>query len=444
LQKQIFSVSELTRKIKFQLENGFASIMLEGEISNLTNARSGHWYFTLKDSFAQISCVMFKGQNRYLDKVPKDGAQVLMRGRINVYEPRGNYQFIADSMEDRGTGLLMQRYEKLKKKLADEGLFDEDHKKELPYLPERIALVTSPEGAAVKDMIRVISRRFKTVSMVVVPALVQGDRAPSEIVAAIKKAEKLSNVELLIVGRGGGSIEDLWAFNDEAVAKAIYNCKVPVISAVGHEVDFTIADFVADKRAATPSQAGELAVPVLEELEDELSALYNRLKRSITHVVTDAKLELEQKAAKLKSPRSRLQDMRLELDGLSHRLNLSLPQAVKKYERELALLEARLNRQSPVLKFERMSSHFKLLKMALQENIKLQMRGSKENLANQAIRLDTLSPLSVLSRGYSMLTDEEGKIVRNATDLKPDDNIVAYPEKGVIKAKVVEVESFKN
>ncbi|RJO67301.1 MAG: exodeoxyribonuclease VII large subunit, partial [Myxococcales bacterium] len=277
IQHAVYTVSQLTREIKFLLEHGFAFIRVEGEITDMTVARSGHWYFSLKDEDARLSAVMFRGQNRLLVAPPKDGAQVEARGRLNVYEPRGQYQLVVDSLVETGRGKLLAAFEALKKKLAAEGLFDEDKKRPLPFLPRRIALVTSPEGAAVRDMIRVIARRNPAVSLVVVPTLVQGEAAPREIVAAIRRAGALRDVELVIVGRGGGSMEDLWAFNDEEVARAIRSCPTPVVSAVGHEVDFTIADFAADLRAPTPSAAGELAVPLYSDLTAALQRQGARL-----------------------------------------------------------------------------------------------------------------------------------------------------------------------
>lgn len=438
MQRDILSVSELTRRIKFQLESGFSSLLIEGEISNLVKARSGHWYFTLKDSFSQISCVMFKGQNQYLRLSPQDGTKVLMRGRINVYEPRGNYQFIADSMEDRGSGILMQRFEALKQKLDEEGLFDEDHKKELPFLPQRIAVVTSPEGAAVRDVLRVIKRRFARMSVVIVPTLVQGDKAPAGIVEALKKAEQLSNVDLIILTRGGGSMEDLWAFNDEKVARAVFKCSIPVISAVGHEVDFTIADFVADKRAATPSQAAEIAVPVLDELYEELSGLFHRLTRSVNHIIVEKKLELGSLAKNLKSPRDRVQDSRLHLDNLSHRLITGFPREVESNRRVFFSLQKRLSKQNPQIRLHKKSMQFKLLTVSLCDSMSMKLDKKQTEFAKQVIRLDSLSPLAVLSRGYSMIMDEDRKVIRDAKNVKTGDNIFAYLQKGYLIAEVKE------
>jgi exodeoxyribonuclease VII large subunit len=267
---KVLSVSDLNRYIKELLEGQFATIWLKAEISNFKAHTSGHFYFSLKDSRAQISAVMFRGYNGQLRFRPEDGMEVLVRGKITVYEPRGNYQIFCEMMEPVGAGALQKAFEQLKAKLQKEGLFDEARKRPLPALPRHIAIVTSPTGAAIRDMLNVLGRRFKGAHVTVIPCKVQGDAAPGEIVEAIKLAQKLKDVDVMIVGRGGGSIEDLWAFNDERVARAIAAARVPVISAVGHEIDFTIADFVADLRAPTPSAAAELVVRNAADLVDRL------------------------------------------------------------------------------------------------------------------------------------------------------------------------------
>jgi exodeoxyribonuclease VII large subunit len=457
-QNQVLSVADLTRDIKRLLERQFTQVWVEGEISNMTLARSGHWYFTLKDSQAQLSCVMFKGQNARLGRAPKEGAQVLVSGRINVYEPRGGYQLVAATLEDRGAGLLRERFEQLKRTLSEEGLFDEARKRPLPLLPHRIALVTSPEGAAVRDMIRVILRRFPRAAIVICPTLVQGEAAPAQIVAAIERAQRLAGVEVLIVGRGGGSIEDLWAFNDEGVARAIAACKIPVISAVGHEVDVTIADFVADVRAATPSVAGELVVPVLGDLLRTLARQNGRLSRALRHRLTDARLELKERVARLPQPEARLADQRLRLDQSARRLSIALSRRVRGEQRRLDAKSERLARLHPGRRValgrlnlahlenrlaalaERASrlarDRLETLKQRLAIAALDRRREARQALAMRSVRLNAISPLAVLARGYSLVVRDNGLLVRDAGDVGVGDQVTIYPQHGEIRATI--------
>ncbi|MCU0343739.1 MAG: exodeoxyribonuclease VII large subunit [Ignavibacterium sp.] len=275
IQDQIFSVSEITKSIKFILESTFEKISIEGEISNFKSHGSGHWYFNLKDEGAVINCTIWKGVNNYVFFTPEDGMKVIVTGRITVYPPRGSYQIDVRSMKPSGVGELQAAFERLKKKLYEQGLFDQEHKKSIPTFPQKIGLITAPEGAAVKDMISVAQRRYPLVELLIAPTKVQGDGAAENIVENIHKLNLLKDIDVLILARGGGSIEDLWAFNEEIVARAIYKSKIPIISGVGHEVDFTIADFVADLRAPTPSVAMELATPDVEEIKGFIKDSYS-------------------------------------------------------------------------------------------------------------------------------------------------------------------------
>ncbi len=284
-QRRVFSISEITKNIRSVLEENFSGVWVEGEISNFKFHTSGHMYFSLKDEFSQIQCVMFRSENAKLDFDPKEGLSVVCFGRVSVYPVRGQYQLYAERMEPKGLGALQLKFQQLKEKLKKEGLFDEARKREIPYLPNRIGIVTSIDGAALKDILNVLDRRFSTVSILINPVAVQGAGAAASIAEAIEDFNRLKNVDVLIVGRGGGSLEDLWAFNEEIVARAIFNSRIPVISAVGHEVDFTIADFVADLRAATPSAAAEIVMPMKEELILRISDLKLRILQAFTGFV---------------------------------------------------------------------------------------------------------------------------------------------------------------
>ena len=457
-QRQVYTVGALTRDIKTLLERGFSTLWVEGELGNFTAARSGHWYFTLKDEAAQLSAVMFHAQNRLLHTPPSEGARVLVRGRLNVYEPRGSYQLIADHMEDLGEGQLRKRFEELKNKLEAEGLFDPARKRPLPALPTRVALVTSPEGAAVMDMIRVMTRRNPRARLVIVPTLVQGESAASEIAQALRRAAALDEVDLIVVGRGGGSLEDLWAFNEEVVVRAIAASPLPVVSAVGHETDVTLADFVADLRAATPSVAGELVMPVLSDLEQGLSQLAQRLHRVMHHrlvakrldlerlsgrlpsprqSLSDRRLQIERLAARLRSPRDRLADLRLRLDALAHRLQGAATRPVRRTQQRFRRLDQRLAALSPRAPFEKQKARCRDLERRLVFMADRERGNRRETLGRLALKLEAISPLAVLSRGYSLVVDERGAPLRTADQVQTGDLLRIYPASGELEARVL-------
>ncbi len=440
-QLSILSVGQLTRNIKRVLENGFYKLSVEGEISNFTKAGSGHWYFTIKDREAQLPCVLFRGSANRVKFLPKEGMAVILTGRINVYEPRGAYQFIADGMKQTGSGELKAEYEKLKAKLEKEGLFDADVKRPLPLLPKRIALVTSREGAALKDMIRVIQRRNSRISMVVVPSLVQGDRAAKDLVNALLSAASLKDVEVVIIGRGGGSMEDLWAFNDEHLARAIRSCPVPVISAVGHETDFTIADYAADIRASTPSVAGELVSLPLADILETMNSRKSRIYRSIIHNITANRLKLEKAGQRLKSPDRLLADKRLRLDSKNNRL-LNLTRDRLKLDRNrLDILSQKLQRLHPEKQLSEYGHEFSKLEQRLKQAVNLSLKQNLEILDRKSIRLNAMSPLSVLNRGYSITTNTQGHIIKNSNEVLAGDIIKCSLANGSIEAQVTEPKS---
>jgi len=388
------TVSQLNRQVKTLLEQGLARLWIEGEISNLAKPASGHLYFSLKDDSAQIRAAFFRQRQRGPTIGLKNGDQVVAFGRVSLYEPRGDYQLIVEQIEPAGEGALKRQFEVLKKMLAAEGLFNEENKQELPTLPERIGVITSPSGAAIRDIVSILGRRFPSIPVVVYPAAVQGDAAPGELIAALATAVKRDECDVLIMARGGGSLEDLWAFNDEKLARAIAACPIPIVSAVGHEIDFTIADFVADVRAPTPSGAAEIVVPDREHWLRSVNSLAARIGR------------LGQRA---------VEDRAQSLDWLSRRLAQASPAAV--VERSIARL-ANLQQRLVVSARETVSE--------MNHRLELAMRG-----------LHSVSPLATLDRGYAIVEDAStGKVLLKASDAAPGDAIRARLAEGELIATV--------
>lgn len=417
---EVLSISELNRSIREILEGRFPLLWLKGEISNFKAHTSGHFYLSLKDAKAQISAVMFRGFNSHLRFRPEDGMEVLVRGKVTVYEPRGNYQIFIEQMEPVGAGALQKAYEQLKARLQAEGLFDLNRKRPLPALPRHIAIVTSPTGAAIRDMLNVLSRRFKGVKITLVPCKVQGDAAPREICAAIELANRLPDVDVMIVGRGGGSIEDLWAFNDERVARAIVASRVPVISAVGHEVDVTIADFVADLRAPTPSAAAELVVKNAADLLERVVGLSRSLRSAMLRHLQRTRQGTTMLARRLVDPQRRIQDASLRCDELLQRLQAS----------GLRSLRTRRLEVQP-------------LRQQLRSSMRNSLSRKREHFIRLTSVLDSLSPLRVLDRGYSMVV-VEGQVVSTARELKVDQDVKVRMAHGSIRARVTEVKLEQN
>lgn len=412
---QIISVSDLNRMIRGTLEGQFANVWIKAEISNFKPHTSGHFYFSLKDSGSQISAVMFRGFNQKLKFKPDNGMEVLVKGRVTVYEPRGNYQIFCEVMEPVGLGALQMAFEQLKAKLKAEGLFEPARKKPLPFMPRKIAIVTSPTGAAIRDMLNVLSRRAKGIDITVIPAVVQGAQAPAEIIRGIELAQRVGGFDVLIVGRGGGSMEDLWGFNDEGVARAIANCKIPTISAVGHEVDFTIADFVADLRAPTPSAAAELVVRNTSDLIEKLKMLTSQLTQSIGKKIQLEKKHLQAIEKGLIDPKRRLQDLAIRCDELLQRLELAMQHKLDERRQIVILLHHRLGHPEQKLKASRQNLQYvySQLKSVMQNNLEREHR----RLARAGDLLDSLSPLKVVSRGYSLVTENE-KLIKKSSQLK--------------------------
>lgn len=395
----VLSVSQLNRYIKmnFDADENLANIFISGEISNFTNHyRTGHLYFTLKDDSAAVRAVMFNSSAKRLKFMPEDGMKVIARGRVSVYEASGQYQLYVDDMQPDGVGALNLAYEQLKEKLQKEGLFSEHHKKPLPPYPEKVGVITSPTGAAVRDIINVLGRRFPYAEIVFCPVLVQGDGAHLQLTDAVNLFNSERAADVIIIGRGGGSIEDLWEFNDEGLARAVYNSEIPVISAVGHETDFTICDFVADMRAPTPSAAAELAVPDANELQYALSALKNRMFLNVSSGIADRRSRLEYLTSKgaLKSPDEMLSNR-------SQRLDTAFSKMLSSYENRIG--------------------------------------GKKVEFISAATALSKLDPMSVLMRGFAFVSDENGKNIYSSQALAKGDKINVRFHDGSAVCEVKEI-----
>lgn len=391
----VYRVSEINAAIRELLEGEFSQLWVQGEISNFKAHTSGHFYFSLKDAAAQVNAVMFKGHNRQLKFKPQDGMEVLVRGKVTVYEPRGNYQIFCELMEPVGAGALQIAFDQLKKKLQAEGLFDAAKKRPIPRYPQHVALVTSPTGAAIRDMLNVLRRRFKGLRVTLVPALVQGEQAPSSLVSALAQANRLTDVDVIIIGRGGGSMEDLWAFNDESLARAIAGSRIPVISAVGHEVDFTIADFVADLRAPTPSAAAELVVRNSVELIETVATLRRRLTLAMANQIQQWRRQVDNLRRHLIDPQRRLRDLVQRCDELTERLTNAV------------------------------SHRFDL------------WRGDWRRLTSL---LDSLSPLKVVDRGYALVSLPDGRMVKSVAEVKAEEDLIVRVADGKIHTRVVGTE----
>ncbi|HEY5513388.1 MAG TPA: exodeoxyribonuclease VII large subunit [Geomonas sp.] len=423
-ERRVLTVSALTALVRGVLEENFDQVWVEGEISNLASPQSGHYYFTLKDAGAQLRCVMFRGAARALKFTPKDGMRVLTRGRLTLFEPRGEYQLVAEYLEPQGIGGLQLAFIQLKERLAREGLFSELHKKEIPKLPQRIAVVTSPTGAAIRDILTVLSRRFANLEILIYPVRVQGEGAAAEIAQAIDDLNRLGGLDVMIVGRGGGSLEDLWAFNEETVARAIHRSVIPVISAVGHEVDFSIADFVADLRAATPSAAAELVVRSKKELTAELDALSHRLDMSQLRRLERWRAGVAALSRAVADPTRILGHLSQRVDTLDGRLRREADLLLGSRGDRVATLLARLNRQSPALTLKRTGERLGTLSLRMDHALTRRLAGAAESLRLATGTLNAVSPLATLARGYSITRKlPERTVVRDSREIEAGDRL---------------------
>ena len=436
--RDVYSVSRLNREVRVLLERGFGSIWLEAEISNFSRPSSGHWYFSLKDAAAQVRCAMFRQRNMLCPFTARDGQKVLVRARIGLYEPRGEYQLIIDHMEDAGLGALKRQFEELSARLAAEGLFAAERKRSLPALPKRIGIVTSPTGAAVRDILHVLARRFPAVPVLIYPVAVQGAQAAGELIAALRLAGRRGECDILILARGGGSLEDLWAFNDEGLARAIVASPIPVISGIGHEIDFTIADFAADVRAPTPSAAAELVVPDVEEWLTAFVRFGTRLQRCMRRQLDERgeRLRWLRQRAALVSPAARLAQQAQRLDEFELRVTRAMRRRLGAHGERLRWLIGRAALVSPVERLHEAAARHATLAVRLRAAGLERLRRARERLAALARTLNAVSPLATLERGYAIVSIEGGEILRDAADAAPDAIVVARLAKGHIRAKV--------
>ena len=438
--KSILTVTELTVRIKFLLESGFNTLWIEGEISNLRRPASGHLYFTLKDKDSQIRAVIFRQYSRMTGFAVEDGMNIICRARLSVYQPRGEYQLIVDAIEPKGVGVLQVAFEQLKARLQEEGLFDPSHKKPIPFLPGRIGVVTSPTGAAIRDILNITGRRFPSVDILIAPVRVQGKEAPLEITLAIADLNSISGTDVIILARGGGSLEDLAPFNDERIARCIYNSRIPVISAVGHEIDFTIADFVADLRAPTPSAAAELTVPIKSELIESLENYRLRMVSSNLRIRNTLREKVVLFRNQLKDPRRKIADMRIGIDDITTRLATATAYELDARKNILRNLEGNLMHASPVADIRDYMGALENLGKSLIAGLRYFINNLKNRAEGNIAMLDMLSPLSVLKRGYSIARRfPEGDIIRESSSVTIGDDVSVKVSSGSFNAKVTQV-----
>jgi len=436
--RQIFTVSELTAKIRDLLAKNFMDILVQGEISNCREAQSGHIYFTLKDDRAQVRCVFFKQQQRGIKFRPEDGLQVTVRGSISVYEQRGEYQIYVENLEPVGRGALQLAFEQLKKRLEAEGLFDAKRKKPLPLLPSRIGIITSPRGAAVRDVVRILTRRFPNVHLTVYPVRVQGEGSAEEIVKALKFFNARKIVDVLILARGGGSMEDLWSFNEEIVARAIFTSEIPVISGVGHETDFTIADFVADVRASTPSAAAELVVQTRREFDKHIAELRETLAGLARYRLLELSRRVHELSARrgFRRPLDLLRQQRQRADEMTSRLALGLRARLEHSRKRFTAAHMRIISFDFRVKISAFRLRLEKRTADLGVRIERLLRRKRDRLEKFFLQLNERSPLKVLERGYAIATDAAGNLLRDAAQVALGDTVAIQLHRGKLSTEV--------
>jgi exodeoxyribonuclease VII large subunit len=436
--RRALTVSELTARIRDLLTKNFTDVSVEGEISNCRAAQSGHFYFTLKDEKAQVRCVWFKQQMRGVKIRPEDGLKCSVRGSISVYEARGEYQIYVESLEPVGRGALQLAFEQLKKRLEAEGLFDARRKKLLPVLPSRIGLVTSPTGAAVRDVVRILRRRFPNVHLTLFPVRVQGEGAAAEIVKAVKFFNQREMVDVLIVGRGGGSMEDLWAFNEEIVARAIFESKIPVISGVGHETDFTIADFVADVRASTPSAAAEIVVQTRREFDTHVASLRDALAEQMRYRILVSSRRVHELAGRrgFRRPLDLLRQQRQRADELTSRVALGLKARLEQSRKRFTAAHLRIVRFDFRMKIAALRLRLEKRSVELGSRAQQSLQKKRERLERLALQLRERGPLKVLERGYAIATDAAGNVLRSAGQVEVGDAVGIRLYRGELQTEI--------
>ena len=438
----IYSVSQLNQSVRLMLENQLGAVWLTGEISNFSQPVSGHWYLSLKDENAQVRCAMFRMKNLRVSFRPTNGMQVLVRANVSLYEPRGDYQLIIESMHLAGEGLLMQQFEALKLKLAAEGLFAQHLKKNLPHFSKAVGIITSKTGAALQDILHILQRRDPSLKIIIYPTAVQGKDAATDIVQMIELANQRQEVDVLIVGRGGGSLEDLWCFNEEMVARAIFHSHLPVISAVGHETDVTIADFVADVRAPTPSAAAELVSRNQTELLQQLQYRRQRLEIALDRLFAEKLQKLRHLSLRLHNqhPQAQLRIQQQLITQLSHRLQQSLHHRWQKKAENLTALSMRLYKNPLPLRLQQYEQQLTQLKVRLNSHMNLTLSLQQKQLAHLCGKLDSLSPLKVLARGYSITQNQQNFTIRSMKDVNVGEQIKTRLPDGDIISQVIRLE----
>ncbi|SCC55639.1 exodeoxyribonuclease VII large subunit [Kosakonia oryziphila] len=441
----IYTVSRLNQSVRLLLERELGQVWISGEISNFTQPASGHWYFTLKDDTAQVRCAMFRNSNRRVTFRPQHGQQVLVRANITLYEPRGEYQIIVESMQPAGEGLLQQKYEQLKAKLTAEGLFDQQFKQPLPSPAHCVGVITSKTGAALHDILHVLKRRDPSLPVIIYPTAVQGEDAPGQIVRAVELANVRQECDVLIVGRGGGSLEDLWSFNDERVARAIFASRIPVVSAVGHETDVTIADFVADLRAPTPSAAAEIVSRNQLELLRQIQAMQQRLEMSMDYYLAgrNRRFALLNHRLQQQHPQLRLARQQTVLERLQQRMQNALDTQLKRASARQQRVMQRLNQQNPQPRIHRAQSRVQQLEYRLSQNIRDRLSATRERFGTAITHLEAVSPLATLARGYSVTTSPAGEVLKKTRQVKVGDKLTTRLNDGWVESEVSNVTPVK-
>ena len=435
---EIYTVSQLNTEARILVENTFKSIWITGEVSNLSRPSSGHIYFSLKDDRAQIRCALFRNSQRGMKFNLENGQQVLVHAQVSLYEARGDFQLIAFHVELAGEGALQIAFEKLKNRLAKEGLFDEAHKLPIPRLPKKIGVITSSSAAALHDILTVLRRRFASIPVIIYPSMVQGDQAAGELVSAIQIANQRKECDILILARGGGSLEDLWPFNEEIVARAIHASEIPIVSGIGHEIDFTISDFVADQRAATPSAAAERVSPDCSEWQHKIIQLQNRFNQIIAAQMINLKMQLTHLSKRLQHPGQLLREQAQRLDQLEQRITNTQKNILLQNQLQLDHLVTRFNSFHPREKIQDYYSQLKVSAQRLQTSMQYQLKQFKVNFANLSRALDTISPLKTLERGYSIIIKKDTNIiVRKVGDVEIGETINARLVDGSLDCEII-------
>ena len=435
--QEVISVSEVNKRAKNLLEKEFSSTWIEGEISSFTAHSSGHWYFTIKDEKSSLSCVMFSYDNNKILFEPQVGDNLIINGKISLYSPTGRFQLNVKHIELAGEGALLRAFEQLKFKLEKEGLFDPDNKRQLPQMPKKIGIVTSSDGAVFQDVINVLGRRSPNIELILIQTAVQGEKAPPEICSAISKASSIKDIDVIILARGGGSIEDLWAFNNESVARAIHHSDIPIISAVGHETDFTIADFVADLRAPTPSAAAEILSQSYSQLNESLEGYKQLIANAITSLIKREFQELQNLSKRLRHPGDKLRELSQKLDNTETYIKKSMQNHLLSQRNNLNLQSSKLLQQSPVQNLQESKHKLSDLSKSLTFLISQISKEKRSSLLALSSTLEAVSPLAVLNRGYSILTTKKGKVVTSEKEVEVGEELTAKLKEGEIKTKVL-------